>query len=201
MRKKYGLYVALTLGIGAVVLSSRAQVDPAWLKSWIEARQAKPEVVHAHGRMVSKEEPGIPLVILGQVRAPDASAAAGVLVHAYQRDHHGFELGQNDRALSTWRLNGWAQTDAGGRFEFETVRPAADHLGREAAHIHFTLESEKFGRQWAPKVFFADDPMVTKRQRRESEQAGEYGAVREVRTEDGVQYVGVLLRLKEEADF
>ncbi|MFK7887203.1 MAG: hypothetical protein AB8G16_10100 [Gammaproteobacteria bacterium] len=200
-QKKLGLYVALALVLGTAVLSSRAQVDPEWLKSWIEARQAKPDAVHTHGRISSADEPGIAMMVRGQIKTPNESPAAGVLVHAYHRDHHGLEYGAGDKALTTWRLNGWARTDANGRFEFETIRPAPDHLGREAAHIHFTLVSEAFGRQWAPKVFFSDDPLVTKRQRRESDQAGEYGAVREVRTEDGVQYVRVMMRLKEQGDF
>ena len=153
------------------------------------------------GRIASENEPGIPFVIHGRVFRPDGKPADGVVVHAYHRDHDGFEFGPNDDSVTTWRLQGWVQTDAEGRFELQTIRPAPDHLGREGAHIHFTLESSDFGRQWAPKVFLSDDPLVTANQRRRSKDAGEFAWVLEVQTVDGVQNVDVRIRLKEEPDF
>ncbi len=132
---------------------------------------------------------------------PDGASAGGVVVHAYHRDRDGFEYGPNDDSLTTWRLQGWVETDAEGRFEFKTIRPAPDHLGREGSHIHFTLESVDFGRQWAPKVFLSDDPLVPAEQRQRSKEAGEFGSVREVQIVDSVQHVNVRIRLKEKADF
>lgn len=153
------------------------------------------------GRIASENEPGIPFIIHGWVFGPDGTSAGGVVVHAYHRDRDGFEFGPNDNSLTTWKLQGWVETDAEGRFEFQTIRPAPDHLGREGSHIHFTLESVDFGRQWAPTVFLSDDPLVTADQRRRSKEAGEFGWVREVQTADGVQHVDVRIRLKEKADF
>jgi protocatechuate 3,4-dioxygenase beta subunit len=153
-------------------------------------------------RIAPEGEPGAPIVVHGQVFEPDGrTAASEVVVHAYHRDQHGFDFGQDDGALTTWRLQGWAKTDAHGRFEFQTIRPAPDHLGRDGPHIHFTLESARFGRQWAPTVFFADDPLVPDNERRRSREAGEFGWVREVTAVDGVEHVDVKLRLKSEADF
>lgn len=154
------------------------------------------------GRIAAENEPGTPLVVRGQVVAPDGrTPAEGVVVHAYHRDRDGYDFGPDDRALTTWRLQGWVETDARGRFEFRTIRPAADHLGREGAHIHITLESEEFGRQWAPTLFLADDPLVTERQRRRSSEAGEFGFVRAVEAVDGVQHVDVKIRLRDRGDF
>jgi protocatechuate 3,4-dioxygenase, beta subunit len=76
-------------------------------------------------------------------------------------------------------LQGWARTDGEGRFEFLTVRPAPDHLGREKAHIHITLESQEFGRQWAPTVILPDHPVEI----------------------DNVQQIAVSIRLRQKADF
>jgi protocatechuate 3,4-dioxygenase beta subunit len=153
------------------------------------------------GRIAAEHEPGMPLVVHGEVAAPDGTPAGGVVVHAYHRDRDGFDFGPDDDALTTWRLQGWVATDVDGRFEFRTIRPAPDHLGRDGAHIHFTLESAAFGRQWAPTVFFADDPRVTADERRRSREAGELGWVRDVDVVDGVQHVDVRIRLKETADF
>ncbi len=153
------------------------------------------------GRIALEDEPGIPLVIHGRVFTPDNKPADGVVVHAYHRDRDGFDFGPNDNSLTTWRLQGWVKTDAEGRFELRTIRPAPDHLGREGAHIHFTLESSDFGRQWAQKVFFSDDSLVTGNQRRRSEDAGRFAWVLTVQVEDGVQHVDVKIRLREEGDF
>lgn len=176
-------------------------VDPEWLRAWNEAWSLKPESLSSKGRIGREDEPGTPLKILGQVIAPDNSQAASVLVHAYQRDDAGLEFGRDDRETSTWRLQGWATTDAEGRFEFDTIRPAPDVYGREAAHIHFTLVSERHGRQWAPKVWFADDPMAPARKHRASAEARESTAVPEVIVSSQRQTISITLRLKSNADF
>ena len=180
---------------------SLGQVDPSWLNSWNEANESRPKTLASSGRIATEDEPGTPLVIHGSVVTPDASPAGGVIVHAYHRDHDGFDFGPNDNTTTTWRLQGWTKTDAEGRFEFQTIRPAPDHLGREGAHIHFTLESEAFGRQWAPKVFFTDDPLVTEDQRRRSFSAGDFSWIREARTVDGVQHIDVHIQLDPQGDF
>ena len=181
---------------------SLSQADPFWLRSWNEAQQNRPERMESEGRIASPVEPGSPLVIRGQVFKPDGrTPAEAVVVHAYHRDHHGFDFGPNDRALTTWRLQGWVRTDTQGRFEFQTVRPAPDHMGREGAHVHFTLESQGFGKQWARTVYFSDDPLVSKRTREQSAEAGDFGWVRDVEVIDGVQHTEVKIRLKEKPDF
>ncbi|HET9032713.1 MAG TPA: hypothetical protein VFN25_07395 [Dokdonella sp.] len=192
---------AIVLTLACAPLASWAQADPSWLKSWNEAQQSRPQAMTPNGRIAKESEPGRPMVILGQVFGAKGKPAEGVVVHAYHRDNKGFDFGLNDDALTTWRLQGWARTGADGRFQFQTIRPAADHMGREGAHIHFTLETSDFGRQWAPKVFLADDPLVTTDQRRRSTEAGKFGWVREVETQDGVQQIRVKFQLKNSADF
>ena len=178
-----------------------AQADPVWLKQWNKAQSVRPDVIESEARIAPEDEPGDAMVLSGQVVNPDGSPATDLLVHAYHRDHDGFDFGPGDAETSTWRLQGWARTGKDGRFRFHTIRPAVDHLGREAAHIHVTLVSDQYGRQWAPKIYFADDPRVTDRERQHSAQAGEYGRVREVSHVNGVQTVQVRFRLKPDADF
>jgi protocatechuate 3,4-dioxygenase, beta subunit len=157
---------------------SFGQADPYWMKSWNKAQDTRPATMTSSARIAPADEPGTPLVLRGLVVEPDGrTPAAGVVVHSYHRDQQGFDFGPNDSAASTWRLQGWAKTDTDGRFEFRTIRPSPDHLGREAAHIHFTLESKEFGRQWAPTLYVPDKA----------------GA--------GVQQVMVNIRLKQKADF
>lgn len=194
--------LTLCLAIACSLSVSWAQVDPFWLRSWNKAQETRPTHMASRSRIAPPTEPGPPLIIHGQVFKPDGrTPASGVVVHAYHRDRDGFDFGARDRALTTWRLQGWARTDAQGRFEFSTIRPAADHMGREGAHIHFTLEAAQFGRQWAPTVFLADDPILSQRTRQESARAGSFGSVRDVRTLDGVQHIDVRLKLKAHGNF
>jgi protocatechuate 3,4-dioxygenase, beta subunit len=195
--------VCALLAVGAFgCRESLGQADPFWLRSWNEAQQSRPARMASMARIASAAEPGIPFVIRGQVVEPDGrTPAEAVVVHAYHRDQDGFDFGPDDRALTTWRLQGWVRTDARGRFEFQTIRPAPDHMGREGAHVHFTLESPAFGRQWARTVYFSDDPLVTNRVREQSAAAGEFGWVRDIKLVDGVQRIDVKIRLKEKSDF
>lgn len=201
--------IQYTVLIGALILTvmtfapieSRGQADPAWLINWNEAQKTRPLTMSSSARIAAEGEPGIPLIINGRVFAPDGTPVSGIVVHAYHRDRDGFEFGPEDSSLRTWRLQGWAKTGDKGRFEFKTIRPAPDHLGREGAHIHFTLESVEYGRQWAPTVFLSDDPQVTADQRRRSKEAGEFAWVREVQIIDGIQHIKVRFQLKEKADF
>lgn len=195
------LIAAMVVAGIVVTTEGQSQADPFWLRSWIEAQEDRPSTMTSSGRIAGEDEPGTPFIILGQLVEPDETLAAGVVVHAYHRDGDGFDFGPGDNSLTTWKLQGWAETNAEGRFEFRTIRPTPDHLGREGAHIHFTLESNDYGRQWAPTVYLADDPLVSSDQRRRSKEAGEFGWVREVETNNGVQQIYVRIRLKEEADF
>lgn len=184
-----------------ILFRGSCQVDPFWLKSWEEANKNKPESIVANSRIAPEGEPGIPFKIQGEVYEPNGSPAEGVVVHAYHRDMEGFDFGPGDNTTSTWRLQGWARTDEEGRFQFKTIRPSADHLGREGAHIHLTLVSEDFGRQWAPTVYLAGDPLITKEQIQRSLKKGEFGPVKEVVEVDGIQYIMVKIKLKAKGDF
>ena len=192
------------LGILGLILTISTGVqsqDPYWLKSWNEAYKSKPKTLSSVSRITSKEELGIPFVIKGKVFTPDGSPAKNVIVHAYHRDVQGFDFGKDDKELSTWRPQGWVKTDAKGNFQFNTIRPAPDHLGREGAHIHFTLLTEKFGRQWAPTVYFADDPKVNADKRARAKKAGKFSWLVEVSESEGVQFIQVNIQIKNSQTF
>ena len=192
----------LPVVLAAALLLGAGQVDPQWLAQWTEAERCKPDVLTSTERIAPKDEPGTPFIIEGRVLLRDSrTPARHIDVHAMHRDAEGFEFGPGDRDTRTWRLQGWATTDEAGRFTFKTIRPAADHLGREAAHVHFTLVSEQFGRQWAPKIFLAEDPLVTPRQRQRSLDAGAFASVVATERVDGVDVLRVVLPLESAADF
>ena len=181
---------------------SHGQVDPEWLNSWNQALDSRPEILSSSTVIVSQDEPGIPLVVQGQIFKPNGhEVARNVIIHMYHRDNQGFDFGLNDKMLTTWRLQGWAKTNSEGKFEFHTIRPAPDHIGREGGHIHFTVVSAEFGKQWAHKVHFLDDPKITQKEKQQSAAKGQFGWVKEVKPYNGIQHVNVAIKLKEKADF
>jgi protocatechuate 3,4-dioxygenase beta subunit len=196
---------AITMGaLGALFIASVsvAQVDAFWMRSWTEAQKSRPATMSSTGRIAPAEELGVPLIVRGQVFQPDGRTPAGdIVVHSYHRDAKGFDFGPGDNTMTTWRLQGWIKTDKEGRFEFRTIRPAPDNLGREGSHVHFTFESPNLGKQWAPVLFFVGDPLLSEAKRRESAKEGEFGWIREIETVAGVQQVSVKFRLKNKADF
>ena len=201
---RYSVVVKMMLLVFIIcfVVKSYAQVDPQWLKSWNQAVESRPENVSHTSIIVSPNEPGIPFIINGQIFKPNGREVANnVLIHLYHRDHAGFDFGLNDKVLSTWRLKGWAKTNSAGKFEFHTIRPAPDHIGREGGHFHFTVVSADYGKQWIQKIHFLDDPKISKKEKQKSAAEGLFGWVKEVKTINGIQHVKVVIKLKEKADF
>src|SRR6202008_727886 len=94
----------------------------------------------------------------------------------------------------SWRLKGWARTDADGRFEFTTIRPGAYPNRQVAEHIHVNFFLEN-GRRYWDGLEFDDDPLVTDRSRAQSRERGVFGGVGRVRTEGRSQLVEVNFRL------
>lgn len=202
MNKTHLIRIPLLIMVVCLTIDALdARVDPAWLRSWNEALRQRPAVLDSVARIAPEEEPGIGMIISGQVLNPDGTTADGVIVHASHRDQHGLDFGPRDESVTTWRLQGWARTDADGRFEFRSIRPAADHLGREPAHIHFTLESAKFGRQWMPSIFLADDPLATAEMRRTFDQTSRWAEVMAVPGDEALQLIEVTLQLGRTPDF
>jgi hypothetical protein len=103
------------LAVIAVALPSPAQEPdppdpPASSLSW-------------QARIAPAGEPGEPLVISGQVFDPSGlHAVPNIVVYAYHTDIKG--LYTPSGAARPPRLRGRARTDAEGRYEFRTIRPA-----------------------------------------------------------------------------
>lgn len=81
-----------------------------------------PEKLGAQASVAPEAEPGEALVLEGTVRTPAGQPAAGIVVYAYHTDRGGL---YPDDATRHGRLRGWARTDAGGGYRFDTIRPGA----------------------------------------------------------------------------
>ncbi len=92
-------------------------------------------------------------------------------------------------------------TDAEGRYEYRTIRPAPYPNRREAAHIHLQLWGNGYWPQWGTTLLFADDPLLSDRERDRSAAAGSLAWVCSPRIgTDGAQRCEHDLRLAERGD-
>lgn len=171
-----------------------------------EAQQAPevataPQNLSSQADITSPEEPGERLVITGRVFAPDGETPVpGIIVYAYHTDATGHYT--KTGAMRPPRLQGWAKTDAEGRFEFHTIRPAA-YPGRSIpAHVHFILWGAGYPRQWVDELRFEGDLFLTPQMLMEAASAGKFASVRPLeRGADGALHCRVNFRVQRVSNF
>lgn len=148
--------------------------------------------------LAGKDEPGTRMVVTGTVyRADGTTPAAGAIVYAYQTDR----TGEYHISASGPRLQGWARTDAAGRYELRTIRPGAYPSRNTPAHVHFQLWDGDLPRQWNQDLRFEDDSLLAASEKKESAAAGRFAWVRQPTTDAaGVLHVTLNLKSKATAD-
>lgn len=113
------------------------------------------------------QEPGERLTVTGRVLAQDGvTPLAGASVYVYHTDVNGYySPGTNDNRNP--RLRGYLRTDAQGRYEFSTIRPASYPNSRIPAHIHYVVTASGFSER-VFEIVFEGDPFLDDRVRREA---------------------------------
>ncbi len=135
---------------------------------WCGSSEA-PSDLGATARLAEGDEPGDRLIVTGTIFESDGQTpAAGVLLYAYQTDATGVYVMRGDETGNGLRhgaLRGWLRTAADGRYRIETIRPAPYPGRNAAAHIHVTLTPVGGAEGWIDAVVFADDSLLTERER------------------------------------
>lgn len=161
------------------------------------------EIIRAAARaarvqIVPEGEAGDPMVVSGTVRDTTGRPIVGALVYVYQTDAQGYYSrglvaapnGRHDDRHA--RLFGYLRTDADGRYEFRTIRPAAyADAPDNPQHIHYGLRAEGYVR--VPRgslanLYFADDPRLVGAHLAELKADGA-GIIAPTRDPDGTQRV------------
>jgi len=126
--------------------------------------------------VLAEARPGLQaLVVSGTVYAPDGETpAAGVTMYVYQTDETGRYA---ERGAKAPRIRGWMTTDAQGRYEYRTFRPAPYPGSSVPAHVHVQLWGSGYWPQWGTTLKFADDPLLPERERSRSAEAGRFAWV------------------------
>jgi protocatechuate 3,4-dioxygenase beta subunit len=129
--------------------------------------------------LCSNKEPGLPLIVSGTIFAPDGrTPLQGATLFVYQTDATGVytpEAGSKDNR--TTRLHGQMITDASGRYEFRTIKPAPYPNSRIASHIHAHLAGPGYPEYWIDEYLFADDKFVDAGVRKNQSDKGRFSCV------------------------
>lgn len=105
-----------------------------------------PAALSWKAKLAADDEPGEPLIISGTIYKSDGKTPAqDVILYVYHTDHTGrYTPGPNQvHARKHGHLRGWVKTDAQGRHEFRTIRPAAYPEGKDPHHIHGIIKRNR----------------------------------------------------------
>ena len=77
-------------------------------------------------------------------------------------------------------------TNAAGKYEFRTIKPASYPNSRVASHVHYIVSGDGF-RELHPELRFRDDSFLSEERIREEEKKGKFSAIRAlVKDADGI---------------
>lgn len=186
MRRGVACLVIWLLLSAAACTESEAQ-ECGWC-----GMQDAPDSLSWSTRIAPTAEPGDRLVVEGTVYQEDGvTPAEGVLVYVYHTNAAGVYPKKGDEtgnAALHGYLRGWMKTGSGGRYRFETIRPAPyETHGGEPAHVHYTIQAPGRTEYWLNAAWFSDDPRVTPETLAPLQRTGGFSNVMEVsRSASGV---------------
>ena len=131
------------------------------------------EAVYEYGNMVLNPVDTLPefnvlpnpIKISGTVYQQDGKTPANdVILYVYHTDDKGVYPSKPN--LQGWGkrhgyLRGWMKTDASGKYEFYTSRPASYPNSTAPQHIHITVKEPDKNEYYIEDFFFKDDPHLT----------------------------------------
>lgn len=123
-------------------------------------------------RLSTAADRGEQLLISGTVYDLDGKTAVpNALIYLYHTDSEGF-YGRKKGETQHGRYRSWMLTDARGRYEFQTIKPAPYPNRQIAAHVHMTITTVNRREDWFDDILFEGDPLISARERAK---AGEKG--------------------------
>lgn len=147
--------------------------------------------------ITAEDEPGEPMVVTGTVYAANGKTPlAGVEVYVYHTDNEGYyRKGAN--SSSNPRLKGTMSTNAEGKYEYRTIKPAPYPGGGNPAHVHYVIKVKGGKEQYAELQFEGDRWLREHGKLTEEQRQDTFADVRPfVKDEKGVWQVRKDLRVK-----
>ena len=138
--------------------------------------EGMPKSLDSTARIAPASEPGASLRIDGTVTDRAGKPAPGIIVYAYHTDASGIyprlETPPGSPRIPHGRLRGWAKTDAGGTYRFDTIRPAGYPDTNIPQHVHMHVIEPGRCAYYIDDVLFTDDPRLTAAARARLEHRG-----------------------------
>lgn len=132
--------------------------------NWCGAAGA-PDSVTWKTALAKDGDEGERMIISGTVFAADGKTPApNTLIYLYHTDVHG--IYGRDSEHQHGRFRGWLLTDAQGKYEFSSIRPASYPNSTIPQHVHMTVTTKDRKEDWIDETWFADDKFVTAQARR-----------------------------------
>jgi protocatechuate 3,4-dioxygenase beta subunit len=194
MERRIFLSTLAAVAVPLLIPTRASAQDVEFLAAVARAQRSRPAAIGSSARIAGSAEPGVPLMIHGRAFQVDgATPALDLVIFAYHTDATG-RYDSVSAGPHSWRLRGWVKTDADGRFEFASIRPAPYPNRRAAAHVHMMIERPA-GEWQSTGILFEGDPLISDVEREEARRAGQFGQIRPVEVRGGVEHVNVALRL------
>ena len=151
--------------------------------------EGMPKTLTWNTKISSTSDEGEPLIISGTIFKPDGKTPAqGIILYVYHTDSKG-KYTPADGQVNAKRhghLRGWMKTDAQGRYELKTIRPASYPNTRIAQHIHPIIQEPSLKYYYIDEYLFTDDPFLTASEQARQEKRGGSGILTLKKNAQGV---------------
>jgi protocatechuate 3,4-dioxygenase beta subunit len=149
---------------------------------WSGAIEA-PADVSWRAELATAKDEGEPMLISGTVYRPDGKTPApNTLIYLYHTDVYGIYGRPGQPRHGKYR--GWMLTDAKGRYEFRSIRPASYPNSTQSQHVHMTITTADKREDWIDSILFEGDRFLTARERETAGRKGGFQPI--VKLEKGV---------------
>lgn len=124
---------------------------------------------------IAKDD-GEPMIISGTVfKADGKTPAPNTLIYFYHTDKFGI-YGREGQPKHG-RFRGWMLSDAKGRYEFASIRPASYPNSTQSQHVHMTITTLDSKEDWIDSILFEGDRFLTTREREWSGKRGGFNPI------------------------
>lgn len=135
-----------------------------------------PDTVSWKTVLAGKKDEGELISIFGTVyKADGETPAPDVLIYFYHTDKEGIYGRSGEHKHGKYR--GWLLTDANGKYEFRTIKPASYPNSTISSHIHMTLTGKDFREDWIDSILFEGDKFITASERDRAGRRGGFAPI------------------------